>query len=148
MAPVPVVLLGKAGSLAPRARALKLCVTRRAGTPPMWQHWAWFTTGWIAVSSFGIAIVYRVAGTIASGDACWRCHRHGFRGVCNYGCAIVYSSSCCCLQATWACRLLAVSCATGLSVRAPYDAPHSLLLNAPPPTPVLSIWYNNQESRV
>ncbi len=49
MAPVPVVLLSK------------------AGTPPMWQHWAWFTTGWIAVSSFGIAVVYRVAGTIASG---------------------------------------------------------------------------------
>jgi hypothetical protein len=39
MAPVPVVLLGK------------------SSTPPMWQHWAWFTTGWIAVSSFGIAVV-------------------------------------------------------------------------------------------
>lgn len=49
MAPVPVVLFSK------------------AGTPPIWQHWAWFTTGWIAVSSFGIAVVYRVAGTIATG---------------------------------------------------------------------------------
>ncbi len=48
MAPVPVVLLGKAGA-----------------APPMWQHWAWFTTGWIALSSFGIAVVYVKRQTVA-----------------------------------------------------------------------------------
>ena len=132
MAPVPVVLFMKPGT--PAIWQVTACFSSNScsnhvqilfkplRSPP--QHWAWFTTGWIVISSFGIAVVlfptqthpraplpavetrqvYRVAGTIASGKQKL------------LPCSAQITAF---LQGTWGCRLPAASYATAPYVRLP-----------------------------
>jgi hypothetical protein len=48
LSPLPVILFAKAA--------------------PMWQHWGWFTTGWLFILGLGIPIVLQLLSIIAVGN--------------------------------------------------------------------------------